>query len=162
MGSIITVGIKPPKDVNVIIGQSHFIKTVEDIYEAIMNTAPFIKFGIAFCESSGPRLIRRDGNDQNMINLATDYALKLACGHVFVICLTNGYPINILNSIKQVPEVVGIYCATANPILAIIYEESDQRGLLGICDGQTPLGVENEENIKSRIEFLRKIGYKRG
>ena len=162
MGSISTVEIRPPEGINVIVGQSHFIKTVEDIYEAIVTTAPHLEFGIAFCESSGPRLIRRDGNNQELINLATEYARQIGGGHVFVICLRKGYPINILNAIKQVPEVVGIYCASANPLLFIIYEEGDRRALLGVSDGLKPLGVEDEEKIMERINFLRKIGYKRG
>ncbi len=162
MGGIIIVDIIPPEGVNVILGQSHFIKTVEDIYEAIVNTSPFIKFGIAFCESSGPRLIRKDGNDEELINLAVNYSKKIGCGHIFIICIKQGYPINILNSIKMIPEVVNIYCATANPIKVIIYEEGEQRGILGICDGFTPLGVEDENKTKERIQFLRKIGYKKG
>jgi adenosine/AMP kinase len=162
MGKILSYKIQPPKDVNIIIGQSHFIKTVEDIYEAIMNASSNIKFGVAFCESSGPRLIRKDGNDNNLIELAVEYAKNLACGHLFVICIKQGFPINILNNIKNLPEVVNIYCATGNPVLAVIYEEDEQRGLLGVCDGFTPLGVEDEEHVNERITFLRKIGYKRG
>jgi len=162
MGKFETVKIDPPAGVNIIIGQSHFIKTVEDIYEAIINTSPYIKFGIAFCESSGPRLIRKDGNDESLTKLAVDFAYKIGCGHVFVICLKEGYPINILNPIKQVPEVVNIYCATGNPVLVIVYEEGDQRGIVGICDGYKPLGIEDEEKVKERLMFLRKIGYKRG
>lgn len=162
MGGIITVDIRPPEGVNIILGQSHFIKTVEDIYEAIVNTSPFIKLGIAFCESSGPRLIRKDGNDEELINLAVEYSKKIGCGHTFIVCIRQGYPINILNAIKMVPEVVNIYCATANPVKVIVYEEGEQRGILGICDGFSPLGVEDENKIKERIQFLRKIGYKRG
>jgi len=162
MGNILTVEIRPPEGVNIIVGQSHFIKTVEDIYEAIMNTAPNIEFGIAFCESSGPRLIRKDGNNDEMINLAVEYASKIACGHIFVICLRKGYPINILNAIKNVPEVVSIYCASANPMLFIVYEDGERRALLGVSDGLKPLGVEDETKVRERINFLRKIGYKRG
>lgn len=162
MGKILTVELKPFEGVNIIVGQSHFIKTVEDIYEAIVTTAPHLKFGVAFCESSGPRLIRRDGNDEEMIKLAIQYAFNLSCGHVFVVCLKQGYPINILNALKNIPEVACIYCATANPVRFIIYEENDMRGILGVCDGYKPLGIEEEKHIKERINFLRKIGYKRG
>ncbi|MDT7864980.1 MAG: adenosine-specific kinase [Thermoproteota archaeon] len=162
MGQIVTVDIKPIEGINIILGQSHFIKTVEDIYEAIVNISPFIKFGIAFCESSGPRLIRKDGNDEELINLAVEYAKKIGAGHIFVVCIKQGYPINILNAIKMVPEVVNIYCATANPVKVILYEEGEQRGVLGVCDGFTPLGIEDEDKTKERIQFLRKIGYKRG
>ncbi|HLI46097.1 MAG TPA: adenosine-specific kinase [Geobacterales bacterium] len=162
MGDIRTVEIVPPEGVNLIVGQSHFIKSVEDIYEAIMNTAPNIEFGVAFCESSGPRLIRKDGNNKEMIDLAVEYASRIACGHVFVICLRKGYPINILNSIKSVPEVVSIYCASANPLLFVVYEEGERRALLGVSDGLKPLGIEDETKVKDRIAFLRRIGYKRG
>ncbi len=162
MGNLITVSIRPPEGVNVIVGQSHFIKTVEDIYEAIMNTAPHLEFGIAFAESSGPRLIRKEGNNEEMIKLAIDYVAQIGCGHVFVVCLKKGYPINILNALKQVPEVTTIYCASANPLLFVIYEEGDQRALLGVADGLKPLGIEDESKVQERIRFLRQIGYKRG
>ncbi len=162
MGQLITVSIKPPEGVNVIVGQSHFIKTVEDIYEAIVNTAPHLEFGVAFAESSGPRLIRKEGNNEEMINLAVDYVSQIGCGHIFVVCLRKGYPINILNALKQVPEVATIYCASANPLLFVIYEEGEQRALLGVADGLKPLGVEDEVRVKERINFLRKIGYKKG
>lgn len=154
------VKIVPPEGTNIIIGQSHFIKTTEDIYELFVTTAPHIKFGLAFCESSGPRLVRREGNDQELVNLATKYALDIGAGHVFVIVIKGGYPINVLNALKNIQEVVGIYCATANPIEIIVAETELGRGILGIIDGGSPLGVEKEDDIKARRDFLRKIGYK--
>lgn len=154
------VKIRPPEGTNIIIGQSHFIKTTEDIYELFVTTAPHIKFGLAFCESSGPRLIRREGNDQDLIELATKYALDIGAGHVFVIVIKGGYPINILNALKNVQEVVNLYCATANPVDVIVAETDQGRGVLGVIDGGSPLGVEKDEDIKARREFLRKIGYK--
>ncbi|MGB9730279.1 MAG: adenosine-specific kinase [Thermoprotei archaeon] len=154
------VKITPPEGVNIIIGQSHFIKTTEDIYELFVTTVPHIKFGLAFCESSGPRLIRREGNDQELIELATRYALDIGAGHVFVIVIKGGYPINVLNALKNVQEVVGLYCATANPIEVIVAETEEGRGVLGVIDGGSPLGIEKEDDIKARRDFLRKIGYK--
>ena len=155
------VKIKKPDDVNIILGQSHFIKTVEDLYEALVNSVPGIKFGLAFCESSGDRLIRKDGTDNELIDIAVDNIKKIACGHVFLICLKGTYPINVLNSIKNVPEVCNIYAASANPVQVIIAETPQGRGILGIIDGQSPLGVENDIKAKERKDFLRRIGYKR-
>jgi adenosine/AMP kinase len=147
------VHIEKPDDVNVIIGQSHFIKTVEDIYEALVNAVPGIKFGLAFNEASGPRLVRAEGNDQAL--------RRIGAGHVFFIVMRDAYPVNILNRIKEVPEVCSIFCATANDLEVVVAESSNGRGVIGVIDGQGPLGVENDENVKERKEFLRKIGYKR-
>jgi adenosine/AMP kinase len=154
------VKIEKPDNINFILGQSHFIKTVEDLYEAIVTTQPHMKFGIAFCESSGPALVRWAGNDEAMIELAKKNALNLSAGHSFIIFMDNGYPINILNAIKMVPEVCRIFCATANPVEVIIAETEQGRGILGVIDGVKTKGVEGEEDIKKRREFLRKIGYK--
>jgi len=155
------VKIDIPEGTNVIIGQLHFIKTVEDLYETLSSSSPHIKFGIAFNEASGKRLIRYDGNDEDLIKLAIEQAKKIGAGHVFVIYLKNGYPINVLNRIKNVDEVVRIFAATANPLQVLVAETDQGRGIIGVIDGYTPLGVESESDIKERKEFLRKIGYKR-
>lgn len=155
------VEIKPPEGVNVIIGQSHFIKTVEDLYETLVSNSPTIKFGIAFCESSGPALIRFDGNDEEMSKLAVEYAQRLSAGHVFVITLKDAYPINVMNRVKHVDEVATVFCATANPIQVVIAETGQGRGVLGVIDGLKSKGVEADEDKRKRHEFLRKIGYKR-
>jgi hypothetical protein len=139
---------------------SHFIKTVEDIHEALVNSVPGIKFGLAFCESSGPCLVRRSGTDGELQELAAKHALKLGCGHCFLILLKGAYPINVLNAIKQVPEVCSIYCATANPVEVIVAETEQGRGILGVVDGLKSKGIESEKDVKERKEFLRKIGYK--
>jgi hypothetical protein len=154
------VKIEKPADLNFILGQSHFIKTVEDLYEAIVQTVPGMKFGVAFCESSGPALVRWAGNDQKLIDLAQKNALALACGHAFIIFMEGGFPVNILNTIKNVPEVCGIYCATANPVEVIVAESEQGRGILGVIDGVRSKGIETEADIQTRKEFLRKIGYK--
>lgn len=154
------VKLKNPKEYNVIIGQSHFIKTVEDLYEALITTSPTIKFGIAFNESSGPRLIRFTGNDEELIELAKENAMNIGAGHLFVIFLKDSYPINVLNRIKMVQEVVGIYAASSNPMEIVILETEQGKGVLGVIDGGSPLGYEDEEEIKKRKELLRKIGYK--
>lgn len=146
---------------NVIIGKSHFIKTVEDLYEALVTSCPSLRFGIAFCEASGKRLIRKDGNDDELTELAVDACKKIAAGHVFVIYLRGGWPINVLNTIKNVQEVVSIEAATANSLKVIVADLGEQRALLGVADGFTPLGVEEKDDIEERKEFLRKIGYKR-
>ncbi len=159
---ILKVKIEKPEEVNFILGQSHFIKTVEDLYEALITSFPGIKFGLAFCESSGPRLIRYTGNDEEMIELAKKNAMNIGAGHIFIIFLKNAYPINVLNRIKNVQEVCRIFCATANPCEVIIAETEQGRGVLGVVDGFSPLGFEKEEDIKCRKEFLRKIGYKQG
>lgn len=155
-----TVTIDKPADVNCILGQSHFIKTVEDIHEALVTAVPKIKFGLAFCESSGPALVRWSGTDPEMIELAKKNALALSAGHSFIILLKDCYPINVLNVIKNVPEVCTIYCATANPVEVIIAETAQGRGILGVIDGVKTKGIEGEKEIQERKEFLRKIGYK--
>lgn len=155
-----TVKITKPDDVNIIFGQSHFIKTVEDLYEALIGSAPNIKFGIAFCESSGACLVRSEGNDPELKKLAEENAMNIGAGHTFLILIRNAFPINMLNAIKQVPEVCGIYCATANPVEIIIAETPAGRGCMGVIDGVKPKGIEKDSDIKWRKELLRKIGYK--
>ena len=155
-----TVKIEMPEECNVILGTAHFIKTVEDIYEALVNAVPNIKFGIGFCESSGPCLVRSEGNDKELKNLAINQALKLGCGHCFIIFLKNAYPINVLDKIKQVPEVCTIHAATANPLEVIVAETEQGRGILGVIDGFKTKGIETEKDVTERKEFLRKIGYK--
>jgi hypothetical protein len=150
-----------PDNGNIIVGQSHFIKTVEDIYEALVNTSPHLQFGVAFNEASGDCLIRFDGNDEELKQSAVHNASALAAGHVFVVALRNGFPINVLGRIQAVPEVVNIYCATANPLEAIVAETEQGRGILGVIDGTSPKGVETESHAKARVELLQKFGYKR-
>jgi len=154
------IGIEPGEDVNIILGQSHFIKTVEDIYEAIVNTVPQARFGIAFAEASGDCLVRHEGNDEELEELASETMLEIAAGHAFIVFLRNAFPINVLQRIKDVPEVVNIYCATANPVEVIIAETEQGRGIIGVVDGQSPGGIEGEEDKAERKEFLRVIGYK--
>jgi adenosine/AMP kinase len=157
-----TVKVEYPTDSNVIVGQAHFIKTIEDLYEALVTSVPGIRFGLAFCEASGKRLIRHDGNDNELRDAAIRLCSKIAAGHVFVIFIRNAYPINILNAIKNVHEVVTIYAATANPLSIIIAEEEpNRRGVIGVIDGEPPLGVESEQDAAERRELLRKIGYKK-
>jgi len=155
------VKVKKPQDLNIIIGQSHFIKTVEDIYETLITSSPTIKFGFAFCESSAKCLVRFEGNDEELKKIAIDNALSIGCGHMFFIVLKNSYPINVLNQIKNIPEVCRIFCASANPVELVIAQTSQGRGILGVVDGSSPKGVEKEEDIKERKELLRKFGYKR-
>ncbi|MCS7024689.1 MAG: adenosine-specific kinase [Bryobacteraceae bacterium] len=150
-----------PSGANIILGQSHFIKTVEDLYEAIVNTAPHMKFGIAFNEASGACLTRVDGNDEELQSSAVNLAQALGAGHCFVIVLKEGFPIHVLGRIKEVPEVVGLYCATANPVEVIVVETSQGRGILGVVDGSSPKGVEDAAGKEWRHRFLRQIGYKR-
>ncbi|NWG09785.1 MAG: adenosine-specific kinase [Nitrososphaerales archaeon] len=154
------VKIDPPDGVNLIIGQSHFIKTVEDVYEALVNSVPNIKFGLAFCESSGKCLVRHEGNDDELRRLVAEKALELSSGHSFIIFMRNSYPINVLNRIKEVPELCNIYCATANPVEVILVETNQGRGILGIIDGFRSKGIEGDEDIRWRKDFLRKVGYK--
>jgi adenosine/AMP kinase len=154
------VRIEKPEDLNFILGQSHFIKTVEDLHEAVVQTVPGMKFGIAFCESSGPALVRYTGNEPRLIELAQKNALALSAGHVFVIFIDGGFPINILNTIKDVPEVCRIFCATANPVEVIIVETEQGRGILGVIDGMKTKGIETDTDIQNRKALLRKIGYK--
>lgn len=155
------VPVEFPENCNVIVGQSHFIKTVDDIYEAIVGSVPGAKFGVAFCEASGVRLIRSDGTDPELVSLAQKNAMSVGAGHSFVVVLGNCYPINVLNAIKAVPEVCGIFCATSNKVSVVVGSEGDQRGILGVLDGEKPLGFEKEADKKWRKEFLEKIGYKR-
>jgi adenosine/AMP kinase len=150
-----------PEDANVILGHSHFIKTVEDLYEAIVNTVPQMKFGIAFNEASGPCLVRVDGNDPELKAIATRNAQAVAAGHCFVIVMREGYPINVLGRIRDIPELCTIFCATANPVEVIVAETEQGRGILGVVDGSSPKGIETEADAEFRHGFLRKIGYKR-
>lgn len=154
------VKITKPETMNFILGQSHFIKTVEDMHEAIVQTAPGMKFGIGFCESSGPALVRWSGNDAALIELAKKNALALSCGHSFILFIDQGFPINILNTIKSLPEVCRIFCATANPVEVIVAETEQGRGIMGVVDGVKTKGIETEQDIRKRKEFLRTIGYK--
>jgi adenosine/AMP kinase len=160
--NIFTVKVEKPEAINFILGQAHFIKTVEDLHEAIVTTAPHLKFGIAFCESSGPALVRRSGNEEALVDLATRNALAVAAGHSFFIFLDQGFPINVLNAIKLVPEVCRIYCATANPVEVVVAEVGAGRAILGVVDGVSPKGVEKDEDVLARLRFLRTIGYKLG
>ncbi|MDX9759584.1 MAG: adenosine-specific kinase [Bacteroidota bacterium] len=154
------IAIDKPEEMNFILGQSHFIKTVEDLHEAIVQTNPGMKFGIAFCEASGPALIRWSGNAQALIDVAVRNATAIGAGHSFLIFLEGGFPINILNTIKQVPEVARVFCATANPTQVIVAETEQGRGILGVIDGMRPAGVEGADDIATRKQFLRTIGYK--
>ena len=156
-----TVTIQKPEQMNFILGQSHFIKTVEDIHEAIVTTIPGARFGLAFCEASGKCLVRSSGTDPELVKLAEQNALALGAGHSFILFLGEGwYPVNVLNTIKMVPEVCHIFCATANPTEVILAESAQGRGILGVIDGSSPLGIEAEEDVAWRKGFLRMIGYK--
>lgn len=159
---LIAVPIENPDEVNLILGQSHFIKTVEDLYETLVTAVPGIEFGLAFCEASGPALVRADGTSESLVELAKQNALALSAGHVFIIFLGNAFPINVLNAVKGVPEVCHIYCATANPVQVILAETEQGRGVLGVVDGAKTAGVEGPEDIEHRKAFLRQIGYKVG
>jgi adenosine/AMP kinase len=154
------VDVKVPDGCNVILGQSHFIKTVEDMYEALVNAVPGIKFGVGFCESSGPCLVRFDGNDAELKELASKTAFQLSAGHTFIIFMRNAFPINLLDKVKAVPEVCNIYCATANPFQVILAETEQGRGVLGVVDGFASKGIETQKDVVERKDFLRKIGYK--
>ncbi len=155
-----TVQIEKPEGMNFILGQAHFIKTVEDIHEALVSTVPGIKFGLGFCESSGPCLVRHSGTDAELIELAKENALKIGAGHCFILFMKEAYPINLLRALRDVPEVCGIYCATANQVELVIGETEQGRAILGVVDGYRTKGVETEEHIKERKDFLREIGYK--
>ena len=157
---LIIVPIEKPEELNLILGQAHFIKTVEDLHETLAGSSPHLRFGIAFCESSGPRLVRRTGNDDELVELAVRNALAIGAGHSFLVFLREGYPVNVLNQVKQVPEVCQIYCATANPVEVVLAETPQGRAILGVVDGETPLGVETEEDVAARRDLLRQIGYK--
>jgi hypothetical protein len=156
-----TVRLRIPENANIIVGQSHFIKTVEDVYEAMVNSAPNVKFGVAFNEASGPCLTRSDGTDAGMQQAALDIVSDIGAGHIFAVVMRDVFPINVLKSIQNVPEVVGIYCATANPVEVIVAETEQGRGVLGVIDGSSPKGIESEDQAADRRSFLRKIGYKR-
>ena len=155
-----TVKIQCPENASVIIGMAHFIKTVEDLYEALVTSVPELKFGIGFCESSGPCLVRHEGNDEELRQLAKEKAFEIACGHSFIVFIKGAYPINVLDKIRKVPELCTIYAATSNPVEIVIAETEQGRGIIGIIDGLSSKGIETEEDIKARKEFLRKIGYK--
>ena len=158
---LMTVQIDKPEPINFILGQSHFIKTVDDIHEALVATVPGIKFGLAFCESSGPALVRWSGTDSQMIELAKKNAMALSAGHSFIIFLGDGfYPVNVLNTIKMIPEVCRVFCATANPVEVIVAESAQGRGILGVIDGIKTQGIEDEAGIAQRKNFLKMIGYK--
>ena len=152
--------VKVPEGCNAILGQSHFIKTVEDLYEALVNAVPNIKFGVAFCEASGPCLVRVDGNDNDLQQLASKTASAISAGHTFVIFMRNAYPINVLDKVKAVPEVCNIFLATANPFQVILAQTEQGRGVLGVIDGYSPKGIESEKDMQDRRILLRKIGYK--
>ena len=156
------VKIDPPQDCNIIVGMAHFIKTAEDLYEALFNSVPNIKFGVGFCEGSGPCLVRYEGNDEELKSLAAEKAFEICCGHSFVIYLKNAFPLNVLDKIKKVPEVCTVYAATANPLEVLVAETSQGRGIIGVVDGFKSKGIETDKNIVERRAFLRKIGYKLG
>src|SRR3990172_4596336 len=158
---IISVKIESPKETNVILGQTHFIKSVEDLYEVLVSSVPGIKFGLAFCEASGKCLIRCEGNDDELKKAAGVNALALGAGHSFIIFIKNAYPINVLNAIKNLQEVCSIFCATSNPVEVIIARTEKGRGILGVIDGESPKGLEKEKDIEERKSFLQAIGYKR-
>ena len=160
--NLTTVRIQKPEDVNLILGQSHFIRTIEDLHEAIVTSVPGAKFGVAFCESSGPRLIRHSGTDEKLEELAVKNLKEIGAGHVFLIMLGNLFPIHVLRAIRDVPEICRIFCATANPLEVVIAESPQGRGVVGVIDGQSPLGVEGPAEIAERKAFLRKIGLKLG
>ncbi|MDF3340448.1 adenosine-specific kinase [Mycolicibacterium septicum] len=154
------VSVDKPDDLNVVIGQAHFIKTVEDLHEAMVGASPSLRFGLAFCEASGPRLVRRSGNDPDLVELALRNALAIAAGHTFVIFLREGFPVNVLNPIKAVPEVCSIFCATANPVDIVVAVTPLGRGIAGVIDGESPLGAESDDDVEARRDLLRAIGYK--
>jgi adenosine/AMP kinase len=157
-----TVKIEVPDDCNVVLGMAHFIKTTEDLYEALVNAVPNVKFGLGFCESSGPCLVRHEGNDAELRQWAAKKAFEIACGHSFIVILKNAYPINVLDKIKMVPEVCTVFAATSNPLEVVVAETEQGRGIIGVVDGLKSKGIEGEEDIRARKEFLRKIGYKLG
>lgn len=155
-----TVVIEKPEDVNLILGQSHFIKTVEDLHEVLAASSPHLRFGLAFCESSGPRLVRRSGNDEDLVRMATDNALAIGAGHSFLVLMRGGFPISVLNAVKLVPEVCRVFCATANPVEVIVATTDQGRAVLGVVDGQAPVGIEAEPDVADRKALLRRFGYK--
>ena len=155
-----TYKLKVPEGVNVILGQTHFIKTAEDLYEALVGSVPGIKFGLAFCEASGPCLVRSEGTDEELKKLAAQSAYEISAGHSFIIYLKNAFPINVLRAVKECPEVCSIFCATANPVEVLLAETEQGKAILGVVDGSASKGIESEKDVKERKEFLRKIGYK--
>lgn len=157
---LLTVRIDKPEAVNLILGQAHFIKTVEDLHEALVGAVPGIQFGLAFCESSGPALVRSSGTSEDLVQLAQENALRLAAGHVFLIFLGNAFPINVLNAVKNIPEVARVYCATANPVEVVLAETDQGRGVLGVIDGVKTRGIETDKDVAERKALLRKFGYK--
>lgn len=154
------VPIETPDSANLILGHAHFIKTAEDLYETVVNSVPNISFGIAFSEASGPRLVRSEGNDEGLTRAAERELVRLGCGHTFLIFLKNAYPINLLRDVRACVEVATIYCATANPVVAVVYRSGEAGAILGVMDGEGPLGIEDEAQARARREFVRKIGYK--
>jgi adenosine/AMP kinase len=154
------VPIAIPDEANVIVGQSHFIKTIVDLHETLAGSSPALRFGAAFCEASGPRLVRRSGNDDELTAAAVDAALAIGCGHSFVVFLREGYPVNVLNALKQVPEVCRIVCATANPLEVLVAVTGRGRGMVGVVDGEPPLGVEDDDDVAARLDLLQTIGYR--
>jgi uncharacterized protein len=157
-----TVKIEPPKDCNTILGMAHFIKTAEDLFEALVNSVPNIQFGLGFCESSGPCLVRHEANDPELRRLTAEKAFEIGCGHSFLIFIRNAYPLNVLDKIKKVPEVCTVYAATANPLEVLIAETEQGRGIIGVVDGLKSKGIETDKDVAERRQFLRKIGYKLG
>jgi hypothetical protein len=154
------VSVENPDGLDVVLGQAHFIKTIEDLHETLVGASPHLRFGIAFCESSGPRLVRRSGNDPELVELAVRNAQAIGAGHSFVVFLRDGFPVNVLNQVKQVPEVCRIFCATANPLEVVVTQTELGRGILGVVDGGAPLGVETDEDVSARKQLLRELGYK--
>ncbi len=159
--TLTTVALRFPADTNIVVGQSHFIKTVEDLYEAMVNSVPQTKFGVAFNEASGPCLTRKDGNDPELVEAAVGICSDVAAGHMFAIVMRNAFPIHVLRAVRQVPELVNIFCATANPVQVVVAETEQGRGILGVIDGASPKGVEDATQTAARHDFLRMIGYKR-
>jgi adenosine/AMP kinase len=158
---LVTVHLSIPEDCNIILGQSHFVKTVEDLFEAMVTAVASPKFGVAFCEASGPRLVRSDGTDPDMVKAAIENAKALSAGHSFIIVMKDCFPINVLNAVKMCPEVCHVFCATANPVEVILAETDQGRGILGVIDGESPVGIEGDNDVKQRKELLRNFGYKR-
>ena len=156
------VRIEKPDELNLVLGQAHFIKAVDDLHEALAGSSPHLRFGVAFCESSGPRLVRRSGNEEELVELAVRNVQAIGAGHAFLVFLREGFPVNVLNQLKQVPEVCRIFCATANPVEVVVAETQQGRAILGVVDGGTPLGVETEADVAARRELLRQLGYKPG
>ncbi len=154
------VSVERPEGLNLILGQAHFIKTVDDLHETLAGAVPGLRFGVAFCEASGARLVRRSGNDPQLVALAVANALAISAGHAFIVFLRDGFPVNVLNQVKLVPEVCAIHCATANPVQVLVAETPQGRGILGVIDGGSPLGVETESDVEARRRMLRELGYK--